>query len=402
MDELRLPAVAARLVAWHNRHPLARRISASQVHAIGYVGVPCVGAGAAPPTLDEVADGAAGSLRERAQARARHSEGVPPELPLDRRTLQADFSEDFIDPLTPRQVARFALRAGRALVRPPSDGPLRQVRADGAHPGSATVPVYLLTAVIETGTHKSRVLLGAGDSAEVLGRRIFSTPRLAAVGATLALLAGVALGVFSPSAPEPVVMAAAAVAPAPAPAPTSAPASAPAVVQAAASATEPVAAPAEPTPPPPDAAPSPDRVDLPDLRPRLSLAAREAAFRSPGAQSPRIEPVVATVPPVETQHAAAAAPAAPPPAPRVASPPAGAPAYAVSTRPLRTRAEADQVRVAMLALLKTVVADEVQVDVLPEGDDWRVVGLPFASRAAADKARGLLVSRGMRVEVLGF
>ena len=56
----------------------------------------------------------------------------------------------------------------------------------------------------------------------------------------------------------------------------------------------------------------------------------------------------------------------------------------------------------MQALLKTVAASEVHVDVLPEGDDWRVVGLPFSNRAAADKARALLVSRGMRVEVIGF
>lgn len=69
---------------------------------------------------------------------------------------------------------------------------------------------------------------------------------------------------------------------------------------------------------------------------------------------------------------------------------------------LRTRAEADQVRVAMRALLQTLGAKDVKVDVLSQGDDWRVVGMPFARRADADKARALLVSRGMRVEVVGF
>ena len=69
---------------------------------------------------------------------------------------------------------------------------------------------------------------------------------------------------------------------------------------------------------------------------------------------------------------------------------------------MRTRAEADQVRVAMEALLRTVAAGAVQVEVLPEGDDWRVVGWPFARRADAERAQELLVSRGMRVQVVGF
>lgn len=36
-------AVAARVVAWHNRHPLARRITAAQVHSIGVVALPVAG-----------------------------------------------------------------------------------------------------------------------------------------------------------------------------------------------------------------------------------------------------------------------------------------------------------------------------------------------------------------------
>jgi hypothetical protein len=40
MEDLRLQAVAARVAAWHNRHPLARRITAAQVHSIGYVALP--------------------------------------------------------------------------------------------------------------------------------------------------------------------------------------------------------------------------------------------------------------------------------------------------------------------------------------------------------------------------
>jgi hypothetical protein len=40
MEALRLDTLAAQVVAWHNRHPLARRIAAAQVHAIGYVVLP--------------------------------------------------------------------------------------------------------------------------------------------------------------------------------------------------------------------------------------------------------------------------------------------------------------------------------------------------------------------------
>ena len=77
-----------------------------------------------------------------------------------------------------------------------------------------------------------------------------------------------------------------------------------------------------------------------------------------------------------------------------------------------TRAEAEQVRDAMQGLLRigshsthgsnTSASGEIQVEVLPQGDDFRVVGWPFGARGQAEKARTVLVSRGMRVEVLAF
>ena len=97
--------------------------------------------------------------------------------------------------------------------------------------------------------------------------------------------------------------------------------------------------------------------------------------------------------------------------PAVPAAPAGTAAFALSTRALRTRAEADQVRDAMLSLLygtgaagavRSDGASKMKVDVLPQGDDWRVVGWPFARRAEAEAARVLLVSRGMRVQVVDF
>jgi hypothetical protein len=56
----------------------------------------------------------------------------------------------------------------------------------------------------------------------------------------------------------------------------------------------------------------------------------------------------------------------------------------------------------MVSLLRTLGHEKLQVEVLPQGDDWRVVALPFARRAEADQGRTLLVSRGMRVEVVDF
>ncbi|KPF61540.1 hypothetical protein D621_00870, partial [beta proteobacterium AAP51] len=257
MENLRLLAVVDRVVAWHNRHPLARRISAAQVHAVGYVALPftaeappaaaprpaeaaaqaiaaaaAAAAAAEPlPVLTEVAPmaepaaaaaapsaasvGEGSRLRERALARAREqgpaaqaADSAAAYLStLSPATLQPAFSEDFIDPLSPRQVARYAQKHGRVLARPPQDGPVREVLIDTAliarqtraGPARWPVSVYLLTAVIETDTRKSRVLLGLGPA--VLGRRIHSQPRLAALAALSAGLLGAPLWLLRPAAP---------------------------------------------------------------------------------------------------------------------------------------------------------------------------------------------------------
>ena len=506
MEDLRLPAVAARLVAWHNRHPLARRITAAQVHAVGYVALPFVlrdvlkdvsketskeassEAAAAPHAAageTGAAGAAGGSLRERALACARQPESATLPMPdiaaaaAPHGPLQPDFSENFIDPLTPRQVARFAAKAGQPLARAPSDAPTRLVRADGTHPGRAAVPLYLLTAAIETGIYKSRVLLGGGAPAAVLGHRIWSRPR---IGALLGVLTLSVLGLvmaLRPAAPHGGVPMAAAAAAAPAPAPAPAPAatalaathvpalnvaavthanapapgdareaprraehtvgrtaehtSEPRAERAVASAIErqaepatahraerpaarpaahgatvaqtlvstPVASPAE------VAASTPGRMALPSIRPQLSEEAKAAARQArAGAKAA----ATASLPAAPAVRAAmpSTLPGTQPgtlfgtqPTIQLATQPA-APTFALSTRRLRTRAEADQVQVAMQSLLKTVGANPVKVDVLAEGDDWRVVGWPFGSRTNADKARALLVSRGMRVQVVGF
>ena len=505
MDNLRLSAVVDRVVAWHNRHPLARRISAAQVHAIGYVALPFTAeapppaapsaaqaaahaiatAAAAPlPVLTEVAQAEAAEtqspaegsrLRERALARAReHAADPHATLAADTAaavlatlapaTLKRDFNENFIDTLTARQVARFALRHGRVLARAPLDGPVREVPAGGAKPDRRKrVPaqVYLLTAVIETDTRKSRVLLGHGPL--VLGKRIHSGPRMAAL---LALVAGVVGAPWwwlqlqtaarspartAPQSAAPESAAASAETPTPSLTPTSAasaPSSAPSFMSAepaepiasaalpATAAAPPAALPAaetplrvsmlEPAPAPPAEPENMARRRVVSIVPLLSdeqkalareqrqtlmeAAAAAAAALTPApadatAAAPAPAPAPAAAPaaaPVLAPAAAAAKPPAPVAArPVVATAPTG-PVFAVSTRALRTRAEADQVRVAMQALLQTLGHTQVQVDVLPQGDDWRVVALPFPRRADAERGRELLASRGMRVAVVDF
>ena len=503
LNNLRLSAVADRVVAWHNRHPLARRISVAQVHAIGYVALPftaqapppaassspsaaqaaaqaiAIAAATPLPVLADVALAAAtetqnpseGSrLRERALARAR-GQGADPQAAnaahaadnaaalLDTvapAALKRNFSEPFIDTLTARQVARFALKHGRVLARAPLDGPVREVRADGGmhergkpdRRQRVPAQVYLLTAVIETDTRKSRVLLGSGSgsSRAVLGQRIHSSPRAAALAVLGAGLVGTPLWLMQPhrAVVETLPAAVPAVVPAivagSAAAPTLAnPIQATLATQAAAASNAGLAsagiAPSAPMPmsevamavpmiePPAAPAPEPDnptRRRVVSIVPLLSEGQKVLAREQRQALMDAAAGAAASAAPAParavTQAArpAAAVPAAPVPATAVRLTPAPTPAppvtataptgpvFAISTRALRTRAEADQVRVAMQALLQTLGHAGVQVDVLPQGDDWRVVALPFPQRADAEKGRALLASRGMRVAVLDF
>jgi hypothetical protein len=437
MDPLRLHAVAARVVAWHNRHPLACRITAAQVHSVGYVALPYVTPGAAEPA-PVVAPAEGPSLRERAAARARQQaeEGIvvepPPGAPAvaaPPATVRAAFSEDFIAPLKPRQVARWAARHGRVLAQTPANGPLREVVADGLQPGHRPLTLYVLTAAIEVGDRRHRVLLAGGDDPAVLGRRMLSRPRLASwtlapLGTAAALLLVLrtplprpGVGPLMPAAASaPPVLAQAPAASGPAPhleergppavqlhtvALVATPASAASSAEAA---TEHSAPRVELPPAPPlDVEPRLGRITLPPLNLPITDEAKAAARQARLERQPA--PAVPATPEPEAAPAvAAAASAAAAPVPVALAPQAPAPArgaaFAVSTRPLRTRAEAEQFAAAMGSLLKG--QPDLRVEVLPQGDDWRVVGWPFTAAAQADKARALLAARGMRVAVVDF
>ena len=209
MDDTRPEALAARVVAWHNRHPLARRITAAQVTSVGLVALPFVARASniAPaalldlPTL-ALADAAVpnglhrahATLREKARAQTAHGAdaaqartggavptqaSAPPKpgntlqrlrgwfnlraarrraqtLARDRaqaraQALRMAFSEDFIAPLTPKRVAQWALRHGRLLGLMPEQHPVRTVQTDAslAADARATTLLFLATAAIE-------------------------------------------------------------------------------------------------------------------------------------------------------------------------------------------------------------------------------------------------------------
>ncbi len=452
MQTLLLDALANHIVAWHNRHPLARRIGVQHVQSLGYVVLPFVAttpstaahpagvdlppAGPAESATTPAAEGA--TLRERAMARANQapseaaaelpspSEASRPRPPALPTQLLPAFTEDFIQPWRPAAIAAFALQHGALEAQPGKDKPVRMVKVDAGTALPMLHRRWLLTAQIDIGGQRSRLLAGTGRAPALLGKRLWSLSRVGlAVGLPLLTVAVLALGLkglLEPAAGQNLA-AAVAVAAAPVRAASEAAvevhaaASAASAVVAAAMAVQPAAsvsattasaaagtnpAPVRPT----DVDPSWGRVNLPsvgrvaDERRQSLLAARQADAASASASASLAEP---------TKLVSAAAPGPTPANPRpsqtAATAPAPAihtgPAFALSSRLIRTKAESEQIAEAMRGLLANSVP-ALQVEALRSGDDWRVVCWPFPTRAQADKAHALLASRGMKLQVVDF
>jgi hypothetical protein len=443
MKDLRWTELAAHVVAWHNRHPLARHIGVQHVHSLGYVMLPFVDADApaaarplpasaptnaltnaltdaptdAPTTASTSAapagaeallpEALAGSLRERAMARAHLQAGAAaqpddaPPRPAAPARVRPAFDEDFMRPHAPKAVRRWAAQQAVAQTTPRGDVQVRKVLAEPGLAAADLLPRWVLTAQVEVGRTKTRVLVGPGASPAVLGRRLISPARTLALFALAGVLAGVAGWVMDQDrdqdrdqARHPARQAAPV---APASAAASSAASATTVVAttvAASTASSPVAAAAASAPAPVslerpvDVEPRLGQVDLPSLGPRIDDRRRRA--REASASAVDADP---TRPRLTTATAATAA---------AAAVPHTGPSFAVTTRLLRTRSESDQVAAAMRELLSKQAGVPVRVEVLASGDDWRVVGWPYTDRALADKARALLASRGMKVDVVDF
>lgn len=422
--------VVQRVVAWHNAHPLAWKIEPRHVVSVGHVWLPF-----------EVPD-------------------ARPAKPGSRRGWKAAFSDNFIAPLRPRQVARWALKHGwQPEGGDASAGAVRAVDPDSRMRDRPLETLWLATAAVELGATRRRVLIGHATDmrhAPVLGPRVWRRRLVAGVlagssaaaGAAVAVLAMQIMALLGPAEPGPLIARAeaprvvvaepAASASGPASAAMAsvassasaasasaaseaavAVASAP-VAAAAASVAAPVAAsapllrvalaPPEPAPPPP--APTRERPRLvAPLDDSAKAAAREAVAAARQARDD--ERRARGLPPLPepgavTRAAAASASAAagggvPP---LIAQAAAARETWALTSRVLRTRAESERMllalRAAGIATKPAAKSEQLVFEVLSVGDDWRAVGYPFATRADAERARALLAQRGITVQVAAF
>ena len=175
--------LVARVVAWHNRHPLARRITPAHVQGLGVVALPFVEA--------------AGSLAQR-------------------DAWQAVFSEDFIAPLAPAKVAQFARLHGQTEPLDAQDLPRRDVLVDirlaraGAGVGSAALQLCVWSAAIEVDSRRGRVLLSVAVPGHIIGPRVWSKARARVAGLAAGLIGLSIIGAlgFAPqNPPKPEVVA---------------------------------------------------------------------------------------------------------------------------------------------------------------------------------------------------
>jgi hypothetical protein len=430
--------LVARVVAWHNAHPLAWKIDARHVVSVGHVWLPFE----VPAT--------------------------PPKKPGSRRGWKAAFSDNFIAPLRPRQVARWALEHGWQPFGEQSNaaataGAVRSVGPDAKLRDRPLETLWLATAAIELGATRRRVLVGhAADPhrAPVLGPRVWRRRLVAGVlaassaaaGAAVAVAAMLWMSLLRPAPAEPAASTLAAVAATPAvgvavsaAASAAAPVGPKADVAASAgalSASEPTMAdaatapaesasasasaeterprvalaPPETSPPPP----APSRGEKPRLFQPLDDAAKAtardelAAARAARDEDRRARGLPPLPAPGSAQAqaaakaaSAAAAAGAPAQPPSLIAQAAQAPqTWALTSRVLRTRAESERLllalRAAGAATKPAAQSQQLVFEVLSVGPDWRAVGYPFATRADAERARALLAQRGINVEVAAF
>ncbi len=213
--------LADQLVEWHNRHPLARHISIFDVHTLGVVALPFMRSGrpaahiepgfapegAAPAPADENAEAAATGAAKAEPFAAKPGLGARLRSLLARRPHSQNgwplFSERFINRLSPRSVARFALAHGHSSPPGAADWPQRSIEIDedlmartaGKAAGAWPIELYLMTAGIDAGPARTRVLMawGSGQQLLVLGQRCLDPRKLGMALLAAALLSAGAL-----------------------------------------------------------------------------------------------------------------------------------------------------------------------------------------------------------------
>ncbi|MDO9316415.1 MAG: hypothetical protein Q7T97_17925 [Burkholderiaceae bacterium] len=413
METPRIDELIAQVVAWHNRHGLARRITSAHVRSIGVVVLPFV----SPDASD-----------------------APAKKP-DKGLLPA-FSEDFIPPLTAKQVSSFAVKNGSREHPGAASWSQKVVPVDAGHESAELALIYLRTASIELGDHRCRVLIGNGPLPKIIGPRAWSVPRIAgaSAAATAVVVGGVMATLLIGTAEQPKVLVASASASAPAssaaiaarPAVASAsapaPASAPLPMPAAASAatTEkihqaPVAASAASASKPSPVAPASVRaasaavasaasMPLP-ASPTASAAVPKASIeRSAAVDVPRERPPPVAIRPQLSSEVRAAAllegkrlRATTPATKEVAAAPDTGRVYAVMTVSTRTRAMAERGHLLMESSASVgELPGKPRSELMKVAGGWRAVLWPFSNRDDAKVAQAMLSERGVRTEVLEF
>lgn len=440
--------LAEQVVAWHNRHPLAKRITVYDVHTIGVVALPFMRSGGSaasadpvePVLTDVVSPESLAAWGENESAPAVHpnaahldalaDQNLPPVsagtalrerlrgLAFWRRgkksvSLQAwpAFSEPFVGRLSPRRIANFAKSYGYTTRPGDASWPQRVVPIDdammaagSAAGGSWPFELYLMSAAIDAGSSRTRVLAGHGRSPVLLGKRCLSPVRLGLLALVLLGLAGGAAVLWWPHGPPPAEQAAVVVEAAPWPASA---ASAPPPMASAPEAPAASAVMAEPLPAsaPERAASAPEPASVPSIeappsiRPQIALPARPARASEATAERP------AEARPAEK----AADPVA---MPTVIKPAGKAVEQALSGKPVvalvgpisPNKADAEALLERMRKLIAPTQADpkalQGQIFQTPEG--WRAAVWPFASREEAQLINATLVARGMRTRAVDF
>lgn len=231
------------IVAWHNRHPLAKRISAFDVHTVGVIALPFMRQNRRPPlpvepvlteevdplhnaeTRDALIEGASDEEDEdggnEPGAFSRFETDSAPRAPRGPAWLQPlqnlwfrmrrqrwgnhwqwpVFSEEMIPGLSAASVARFALDYGYNEAPGDPHWPRRTAAVDESyvakgsakHRGGAwPFELFLVSAGIDAGASRTRVLIGQGGGRSLMlcGRRCISPVRSAI--AALLLLGGMA------------------------------------------------------------------------------------------------------------------------------------------------------------------------------------------------------------------
>ena len=434
--------LAEQIVDWHNRHPFARRIRPGDVHTIGVVALPFVRAsaeagGLVEPVLTDAVTFDELAAAPRPSLWAALAQRLRPLLQWVGRKPRAQwraFSERFLPGLSPARVEQFALAHGFSdPPATPETKPWRVIVIDEQLASARSgwpFELYLMTAGIDAGSQRTRVLAGRGIPSEIIGRRLWDPRRVGAAAAVVLALAAAATWALwprraaepVPAAPAPAASAAAASAvpapPARAEPPASAasaeasalPASAAELPASTASAAAPGASGPDPDAPPPDIRPR--LVERPDGQPRPPLRSSkpqgEAAAAKDGkaAEKPVEKPVEEARAKAGEKSGEAPASAAPAPAdPRLARMAQSPNAVIVAlVGPPGTKAEAQAHLQKMQAGLVGVHGNPsaLQADVIQTPEGWRAAVWPFPSREQAQLINATLVARGLKTKAVNF